>query len=148
MPNSQIEALAEHLGIDVGDVTSSLYSENTFDADGGQYLVLTDEDADKMAEERILDSAWLFHLGFLAAHCVCPQEALSLLQEKLCEGANETILRMIDDKDAFVAEAIRADGRARFLAQYDGEEHVVGKGEEAYFIYRTNWCGSTSESQL
>ena len=46
----RIQALAKHLGCDVADISESIYGEGTFDAEGGEYLVLTDEEADELAD--------------------------------------------------------------------------------------------------
>jgi hypothetical protein len=56
-----------------------------------------------------------------------------MISEK-CESGNSAMLGLIQDHDAFVEDAISADGRGHFLSNYDGEE--VKQGE--YFIYRVN----------
>lgn len=43
---ARIAALAAHLECDVNDISEDSYGENTFDAEGGEYLVLTDSEAD------------------------------------------------------------------------------------------------------
>lgn len=55
-------------------------------------------------------------------------------QQQRAESGNDELYRAIDDIDAFVEDAITADGRGHFLSSYDGEEYEEGK----YFIYRIN----------
>ena len=106
-----------------------------------EYLVLTDEEADEKTKEYILDSVWAFSKSFLDAHSEAIAEmdddVFKKIQE-MCEGANKTILRLIDDVDHFVEDAIAADGRGHFLSGYDGEENGIKVNEVYYFIYRTN----------
>ena len=45
----RITALAKHLGCEIADISESTYGENTFDAEGGEYLVLTDDEAEEGA---------------------------------------------------------------------------------------------------
>lgn len=135
----RIEALAKHLGCDIGDISASTYDDCSFDACGGEYLVLTDDEADDRAREYIEQSLWAFNASFIASHtrnglsteCI---KALEEMQGKLCESASPIVEALIEDMDHFVSDAIRADGRGHFLSQYDGEENEEG----AFYIYRTN----------
>jgi hypothetical protein len=100
-------------------------------------MVLTEEEADEKAAEKIRDSVWAFNSSFIIEHSDLPAEAeemVSFFQEKKSEGANETLTALIKDMDEFIADAISADGRAHFLATYDGKE----EGEGNFLIYRTN----------
>ena len=133
------EALAEFLELDEIDEIEEGYNENTFDADGCEYMVLTDDEADEMAEEYICDSLWAFDTNFILQHSNLDwsqelEDAIRTMQKNLCEGANEAIRGMIEDLDEFIKEAISADGRGHFLNTYDGEENEQGE----YYIYRTN----------
>jgi hypothetical protein len=60
------------------------------------------------------------------------------MQSKKCEGANDSILALIEKTDGgldgFVEEAVSVDGRGHFLSGYDGEECEVGE----FFAYRIN----------
>ena len=62
------------------------------------------------------------------------EEDIDRLRGDSCESCNEALLKLIDDFDDFVEQAISADGRAHFLNSYDGEE--IEEGE--YFLYRVN----------
>ena len=53
----RIEALAKFLGVKVEDLTVSKYDERTFEnEEAGEYIVLTDEEADVAAEESLKES--------------------------------------------------------------------------------------------
>lgn len=118
------EALAKHLDIDLEHANLLI--------DRGDYLVLTDEEADEACKAAILDSVWAFKPEFLASHSeVADKEVFKLLGEK-CEGGNEPMKRLIKDLDHFVEDAVACDGRGHFLSSYDGEEHEV----EGFYIYR------------
>lgn len=114
---------------------------NTVTDGSSEYLILTDEEADEMAKEYILDTAWGFNKSFLDSH----SEAIAEIDDKSyaklqegCESINKAVLAMIDDKDHFVEDAIASDGRGHFLSPYDGEENEVKIAGTYYFIYRTN----------
>lgn len=103
------------------------------------YLVCTDEEADEAAKQYIEESVWAFNASFIINHSKLPYEAREMienLQTTKCEGANDTILALIDDFDEFVSAAISADGRGHFLSSYDGEENEETVNGETYFIYR------------
>lgn len=129
----RITSLAAHLGIPRSDVED--LGDNRFGAGGGEYLVLTDDEADARAKEYIEESLWAFNAGFIIDHSKLPPEAeemVKFFQEEKCEGANDTIRALIDDMDELVGDAVAADGRGHFLSPYDGEEHEQGR----FFIYR------------
>ena len=125
-PTTKIEALAKHLGVNLDDAEKLI--------DDGDYLVLTDSEADERCLEYIRDSVWAFNASFLASHSkVADEEVFKILQEK-CEGGNDAITRLIDDFDHFVKDAVSSDGRGHFMSSYDGEENEEGE----FFIYRMN----------
>jgi len=135
----RIEALAKFLGIDADDVSPNRYDSDTFDADGGEYLVVTDDEADTIVTDRIKESLWAFNADFIALHtkgglsdeCI---DAIREMQNRLCESANPLVEALIDDLDHFIDDAVKSDGRGHFISSYDGEENESGE----YFIYRTN----------
>jgi hypothetical protein len=109
----------------------------TYRVGRAEWLVLTDDEADEMAAERIVDTLWAFRPEFLANHM--PRninqraiEALGEIQEKLCKDANCLIEALIDVDDV-VRDAIGTDGRGHFLAGYDGHEVELRDG---FFAYR------------
>jgi len=129
LPDSEREDLLE---LHAGD-TDAATGEEVFSANGGEYIVLTDEEADERCADYIRESLWAFNPDFLAAHSCAPSEAFEAIAANgKCESNSEIIEEMIDDFDEFVADAIRADGRGHFLAPHDGDEIEAGE----FYIYR------------
>jgi hypothetical protein len=135
------EALANHLGIKTNEITQSNRDGFLFEADGGEYMVLTDDEADQQVKENILETVWAFNKSFLDSH----SEAIAEMDEdvfkkiqEMCEGANKTILRLIDDVDHFVKDAVLSDGRGHFLSSYDGEENEQKINDTWLYIYQIN----------
>jgi len=141
----RIEALAKHLEISLEEgeeledyITEDSYTENAFEAEGGNYLVLTDSEADDAAVEYVKSSLWCFNADFLAEQTGLPEGVFKALTAQY-EDANETILTLVESHcdggiEAFTEEAVRYDGRGHFLAQYDSTENEEGE----FYIYRTN----------
>jgi hypothetical protein len=139
-----VEAVADQIGIDPDELTPETYTHyglEVFSNGRKQYAVGTDSEADEACKEYIKDTAWAFRSSFICEFCNLPQElaeALETMQSKKCEGANDSILALIDKTDGgldgFVEEAVSADGRGHFLSSYDGEENE----RSGFFIYRVN----------
>ena len=125
------------------------YDENHFQTiDGAEYLVLTDEEADKATREEIEGLLWAFNADFIlkktgfsdklsSGEWTAMKAALEEMQNKTCEACNEFIKGLINGTcgfDKFIEAAIEADGRGHFLASYDGEENEQGD----CYIYRIN----------
>lgn len=97
--------------------------------------VLTDDEADQKVAEYIRQSVWAFNPSFLASHSIADAEVFEAIQANdKCEDNNGAILRLIEDFDEFVEDAIGADGRGHFLNTYDGNETEIGN----LFVYRLN----------
>ena len=101
------------------------------------WICLTDEEADEMARDYILESVWAFSPSFLSFHTEIDEEIFKLLQDK-CEDSNDAILRMIKDKDDFVYDAMQSDGRGHFISSYSGEEYENRINNKYYYCYRMN----------
>lgn len=133
---SKAQALANFLDVNVNEIIEE--SEDLFTYGREEYLVFTDEEADDAAKDYILESLWAFNKSFLDGHskiiAEIPDKEFQEMQGSLCESFNAAILKMLDDVDYFVEDAIKCDGRGHFLSGYDGEENEEGE----YFIYRTN----------
>lgn len=144
--NDKIKALAQYLGIPATDVVPSQHGgDNDFEADGGEYTVLTDEEADEAMLEHCKQNAWAFRAKFIVQHSGLPAAAEEMVREfcaDKCEDANDTIVAMIDDIDEFAKDAAQADGRGHFLAGYDSDEGTQG----GFYIYcqNKNYCGGSS----
>ena len=110
--------------------------------DFDNFLVLTDEEADEKARREIENTVWAFNASFIIEHSKLPYEAEEMVKafQERCEGANDTLLALIEDLDEFVEDAISADGRGHFLSPYDGDENeetvTVGDQMETFYIYR------------
>lgn len=103
-------------------------------ADGSEWLVLTDEEADEKTEEEIKEMLWAFRPKFIIEHME-QEEILSMtLKTRLAKPIIYALVGGEDGIDNFISDAIDADGRGHFLSYYDGEE----KETENFFVYRLN----------
>ena len=128
----------ENAGLEELEDIKEVY-DNTFDTPYGEYMVLTDEEADEHAEEYIESSVWAFNPDFIIGQssALDYDEASKIIIEAIgarCENGNEAMKKLIDSMDDFIREAICADGRGYYMSSYDGEEY---QGEN-FFIYRMN----------
>lgn len=110
---------------------------NGDDGDEGTFLILTDEMADKRAREYIRESLWAFKSEFILEHSKVKMPVIYLeeLQGQTCESCNELVFALLEDFDEFVEDAVKADGRGHFIAQYDGKEIKL---ENGLYMYRVN----------
>lgn len=92
---------------DMDDVTSATYGDG-FECEGGEYEVLTEEEADEAFAEAIE----------------------TYVDDCMDIPSN---IRPYFDMDAFKVDVEMTDGRGPILAAYDGEEREFGR----FFIYRT-----------
>ena len=136
---SKIKALAEELKCSENEIMNDTQDKNVFVVDKAEWLVLTDDEANKYVKENIENSAWAFNASFIIENSKLPYEAEEMLvsfQEKECENANDTILALIDDIDKFVENAVDADGRGHFLSSYDSKERMQTIDGIDYYIYK------------
>lgn len=134
---TKIEALAKYLDASLEDILEE--ADDTFSIGRQEYLVLTEEEANEMAIDKIRESIWVFNAAFIAAHTKSGLsktsiEIIEAIQFEHCENSQEIIETLIEDLDHFVDDAIQSYGRGHFLSGYDGEENESGE----FFIYRTN----------
>jgi hypothetical protein len=137
LSEKQIHAVCKDQSWDFSDLERYL--------DRGDYLLLTDAEADEKTAEYIKDSLWAFNASFILSECGLDgsgEESLRYMQEKSCEGANDFILSLVEKtcglKD-FVSSAISVDGRGHFIAQYDSEEVEIRISDgETLYLYRCN----------
>lgn len=136
----RIKELSKFLNCDTDEISFSTYDENLFEYCNQEYLVLTDTETDNYAEKYIEDTLWAFNAEFISDECNLNPEctdALRVMQERCCESCNSLIRAIIDGScgiDAFVEDAIKADGRGHYITQYDGYENET----DNYYIYRIN----------
>ena len=142
--------LAEYLGVKEEDVENEIietsYCDKTFEAEGCEYMVLTDNEADEYATESIKESIWAFNKDFIISHSAVldydsGSEAIIKAIQEQYENGNEAMTKLIDDLEEFVDDAIRADGRGHFISLYDGDEIETPRSKataEDMYIYRIN----------
>ena len=144
----RIEELAEFLNIDRADIVPDDYTDNQFNTLDGDYLVLTDEEADNATAEYIKYSIWAFNPEFIISECgLCnnlsyPEScdlinSLRAIQEKICDSSNHLLTALVKGTcglDTFIADAINTDGRGHFISDWDGKEYA----SKNFYIYRIN----------
>ncbi len=130
--DDQQNALGEYLDCPADDVSCEF--DNTYLAEGMEYLVLTDGEADQQAKNYIAGSLWAFNADFLERFMPLNGENIKKLQGG-CEDVNQAFRQLIGDKfDDFVETTILADGRGHFMSSYDGEENF----QSGFYLYRVN----------
>lgn len=134
---NKIIALAEFLEVEVIDITKSDYSDNVFEVNENEYLVLTDEEAKEETTNYINETVWAFNSDFIINHSSAldydePSRMIVRVIGEQCESGNEAMKKLIDDMDEFIIDAIELDGRGHFLSSYDGVENEHGE----FFIYQ------------
>lgn len=145
--NERIDALREFLMsegyIKESEELTYEVEDNCFSTSFGEYLVLTDDEAEEKAKEEIRQTLWAFNPEFILKHTKAYEnttnyedeaiiEALKEVQSRICESANELVYALINDFDEFCEDAIDADGRGHFLSYYDGKEYE----SDNFYIYR------------
>lgn len=122
------------------EISPVSYRENAFSWGRQEYLVLTDQEADALTEESILNSVWATRASFLQGFLVVeiPEKIIRLIQEEMSEDCNDLLKALLTNADGFVRDVILSDGRGNTLAGYDGEEHDFVFRGKRYYIYRIN----------
>lgn len=109
-------ALAQHLGTDTENIEDEIevshWDDCTFEAEGGEYLVLTDDEADGRWDEALDNYI---------------EEALAI----------PNYIRHYFDKNAWKSDA-RINRRCNSLASYDGVEYEEVVEDTTFYIFRTN----------
>jgi hypothetical protein len=120
----KVIALAQFLNVSLKKVNAPDESSDAceaFTADGepGEYLVLTDDEADRACDEQ---------LDQYIDDCILPE-----IPEAY---------RTYFDREAWKRDAKLSDGRGHTLSSYDGEEHeervLTNDGPVYFYIYRVN----------
>ena len=136
--------LKDHEGYEVStDDISEGYDEDTYEAEGITFRVLTDEEADEATADYIRESLWAFNSSFLVSHFPdgLTEEDIDAIRGDRCEDANGAFVALVGDGfDDLVADAISQDGRGHFLSHYDHEEHdlVDATGKVAFYGFRVD----------
>lgn len=119
----RVLALCQHLGCSPDDVTREryeCYDMPVFSAEGGEYAVATDQEA---------DSAWDQSLDSYIEECITPE------MEKLESGSLSAYIKF--DEEMWKRDA-RMDGRGHSLSSYDGNENEEEADGVMIYIYRLN----------
>lgn len=103
-------ALAKHLQCDFGDVEKVKWGDDTFEAEGGEWVVVTEDKANDL---------WEASLDSYLEECIYPE----------LEGH----LAQYFDDDAWKRDA-RYDGRGHSLSSYDGAE----EDSNGFVLFRIN----------
>lgn len=125
------EALEQYLKGEAEEIEVNIY-----EIDGGEYLVLNEDEAREQVAEHIEESAWAFLPSFLSNMTELPIEVFDALQPR-CEDSNDAIVKLINitcGMEDFVTTAIDCDGMGHFLATYDHDEIELDGGLYAYRI--------------
>lgn len=139
MYSTKFYALKKFLNDDGAELTNDDITEESYDhygmelfsANGCEFAIGTDEEADEAAKQYILDTVWAFNSSFLQYHIeALDSEDIDMLRGDRCEDANDALVKLLDDEDHFIVDAISCDGRGHFMSSYDGEEQE--------FTYRIN----------
>jgi len=130
------EELTEYLD----DICSNFDSDtNTMDY-GGEYLILTDEEADEAVKESILSSVEYFNPDWVSYYTsIDDEEAIRAIQDT--RNANETLISLMKAENRledFIEDSVSADGRGHFLNTYDGSEYEEKVNRTDYYIYQIN----------
>lgn len=127
----KISALRKHFPQNV----SVTVRDDVFEVEGeGEYLVMTDDEAQEAVTNYITETLWAFRPGFLADWIVLDEKSIAKLQEA-CEDCNDALVALVgEDFGDLVEAAVAADGRGHFLSGYDGEEVEI----DGFYIYRVN----------
>lgn len=108
-------ALARHLDCNINDVEPVRYSETEFEAEGKEWLVLTEDEADEAARESVR----------------------SYIDDELEIPEN---IRPYFDENRYIDDVLRYDGRGHVLNSWDGTEYDAhgadNENRKIFFIYR------------
>jgi len=112
------------------------------DGDFSEYRVLTDEEADELAYDYIMETLWAFSTSFLAGETGIDEEVfIALANNGKCESNNDAVASLIKSScglQEFVDSAVSADGRGHFINSYDGNEHEVKVGRKTFYILKVD----------
>ena len=147
-----MEVLAEFADIATSEIRQAEWTDdpNRLETDyDEEYLILTNEEAEEMARDYIIEMLWSFKTDFLMDHMDAVyslntreredfKKSLEKIQCDLCEGANPIVSALVGDNiENLIDDAIEADGRGQFIGHYNGHEDSIEYDGVDYYIYRT-----------
>lgn len=136
--NERIEALKRFLinedYIEESEELTYQEEDNCFDTSVGEFLVLTDDEADEKVKEEIRQLLWAFNPDFILQHTKAYENTTEYEDKAIIEALKEVQGKnaLINDFDEFCEDAIDEDGRGHFLSYYDGIEYE----SDHFYIYR------------
>ena len=134
------QLLANHLECDISAIKNSPYKENLFEHENSDYLVLTNEEADKEARVQITDVLWSLDPSLIKKYIKTDIsiETIEHIQAEMCPNCVYLLLALMENADYFYKEVSEKFGRGYFIAFHDCLEHVIFDFEEnkRYYIYR------------
>jgi hypothetical protein len=134
-------ALIKHIYDCEGELVFDIrheYDPNVYSANGNEYMVLTENEANDECFRYFEESLWAFNPSFLSFNTDLPEEVFEVLQER-CEASSDAVLKLVEkcgNIDDLVTEAVAVDGRGPFLSGYDGKENEVYINGTWVYIYR------------
>lgn len=111
---TRIKALAKYLECDIDDLSESKWDDKTIENGSEEYLVVDDEEANVVWEERLESYIEECILGQLPEH-----------------------LQTYFDNESWMEDA-RMDGRGHSISSYDGGENEIEIDGETIYIFRLN----------
>jgi hypothetical protein len=136
--DQRIRVLAEHLDCERDELSFVERAPQCTIAHGNrEYLVLTDDEAEDLADETIRQTVWAFNSDWLADFMPngILAEHITMMRGDRCEDANEMLTALVEagrGMDALVERSIAADGRQAFIGDR-GDEHDY----DGYYIYES-----------
>ena len=146
----RVAALAQFLNVDASDIERSegdYFGLAFYEADGQEWVVGTEEQAQSAAIAKAKEDVWAFRAQYLADGTGIDERAIRAIQETMYENASEPLQKIVEATwngglDGFADDAVDEDGRGHFLSGYDGEEQEitvqVGGQTQRMYLYRYN----------
>lgn len=133
----------EHLSEDELELIDIDQTATPFDANGGTYIIYTDEQADAECHQRITDNLCAVGSQILAEFTHLPKEAFSAIISRSPKmstaDANDVIIALIKGVDKELTDltqkVIGLETRGSYLATYDHEEYPLDHPADLY-LYR------------
>ena len=143
----RIEALAKFLGVEVEDLTVSKYDERTFEnEEAGEYIVLTEEEADEAAEEvvrNIIDDIGLESFSedfqqWILDNCVYSDWFEDALQENI-ESYIEDIRDEESDYEEYETRLAEEMGDAGVDTEEEFLDYLIENAGDPIEYFRDNF---------
>jgi len=150
----RLDALVKHLNKDAASDADKVTADDFTRAGadncwklgdncGESWYVLTYDEAEELAKEKIANTIWGFNTDFVCNYIDTDEltdwerdnfaKHLEKITSTMCESANAIVRLLVGSRfDEFAEDAISNDGLGNFLADWDNEEIELGSGLYAY----------------